>query len=72
MNGMTALSGAVGILLLAVCSLQAANRSATGTLQRARVTHQALRQTAAPITGASTPKFCYYLGGPKGTSWVCR
>ncbi len=45
MNGMTALSGAVGILLLAVCSLQAANRSATGTLQRARVTHQALRQT---------------------------
>jgi len=72
MKEMTALSSALGMLFLAMSSLEAADHSAIGTLQRPRVSHQALRQTVAPITGASTSKFCYYSGGPKGTSWVCR
>jgi hypothetical protein len=72
MKEITALVGALGMLLIAAGSPQAADYFTKGALRQARVGQREMPRAIASDIAASAPKFCYYLGGPKGTSWVCR
>jgi hypothetical protein len=72
MQKMATIGVAFGILLIAAVPLQAAHHSTKKHLRHAHVSLRARPPAAAPVVAANTPKFCYYLGGPHGTTWVCR
>jgi hypothetical protein len=61
---------ALGILAGVSAQSQAANYSTTAK-KHPQGQQRALLLSADPMTVGSIPKFCHYLGGPHGTSWVC-
>jgi hypothetical protein len=63
---------AFGLLLVTASPLQAADHSTKSHLRYARTDHRVVPTAAVVTIAENTPKFCYYLGGPHGTSWVCR
>jgi hypothetical protein len=74
MKKMARVAATCGISLSMAAQAQAASHLPKHAVKHARIHihHLYHRLTADPLIVAGATKFCYYMGGPHGTSWVCR